>query len=334
MLFPLLVLTIPSAQAADLTDQPERLKGDASIGYSFEQNSLGLSESGEDVGGVQSGAHLLEIRAEMGVAPGLSVFLQFDSGLSQTVSYSDPRSMGWNPQEDQGSALNGTAIEEGVETLNGKGFEGVWLGARGTPFSETRGARATWLIEMALRTANKTNFYTQDGSGDGGGIFHIDNVFATTRGSTHPYIQASYTRRGGFGENPDDAEANLYDPADSIRMTAGAEFDTWSDIANARALSLEGRLFFAYQSPTILPSGIFLAEVLPGTENTPVTRSEYSSFGLGFGLHWTPIAELEVDFSLDLGWPTPHRLEHPYPVYSSFQSGAVHTGLALTYRYR
>ena len=334
MLFPLLVLTTPSAQAADLTDLPAQLTGDATIGYSFDQNSLGLVESGEDVGGTQSATHLLEIRAEMGVATGLSVYLQFDSGLGQTVSYSDPRSMGWNPQEDQGSLLNGTAIEDGVDALSGSGFEGVWLGARGTPFSEERGARATWLIEMAIRTANKTNFYTQDGSGVGGGIFHIDNVFATTRGSTHPYIQASYTRRGGFGENPDDSEASLYDPSDSIRMTAGAEFDTWADIANARELSLEGRMFFAYQSPAILPSGIFLPEVLPGTENTPVTRSEYSSFGLGFGLHWTPMAELEVDFNLDLGWPTPHRLEHPYPVYSRFKSGIVQTGLALTYRYR
>ena len=334
MLFPLLVLTTATAHAADLTDQPDRLTGDVTIGYSFDQQSLGLVEDEEDVGGTQASSHLLEFRAEMGVAPGVSVFLQFDSGLSQTVSYTDARSMGWNPQDDQGSLLNGTPIESGVDPLTGSGFEGVWVGARGTPFSEKRGARATWLIEMALRTANKTNFYTQNGSGDGGGIFHVDNVFATTRGSTHPYIQASYTRRGGFGESTDDSETPLYDPADSLRMTAGAEFDTWSDLANARALSLEGRMFFAYRSPTVLPSGIFLAEVLPGTDSTPVTRSEHSSFGLGFSLHWTPIAEMEVDFNLDLGWPTPHRIEHPYPVYSSFQSGVVQTGLALTYRYR
>jgi hypothetical protein len=335
MFLPLLLLSpLSTAQAADITDQPDFLKGNASLVTHFSSQSFGLDEAGEDVGGLSTQAQNIGFRAEFGAGPGTSVFLEFSTSTKHEFSYTDPRSMGWNPNNDEGSLAKGQPIAEGVDPITGSGFQGVWMGVRGTPISQARGARATWLIEGALRTPDATNIYTGDGAGEGGLGLRLANVFSTSRGGTHPYISAIYTNNKAFTASPNGAAEVELDPANTIDMVAGAEFDTWADVATGRALSLEGRVFFGYNSPGIIPSGLLLAQVLPGTENNGITTAEYSAFGAGFGLHYRPIREIKIDLNVDLAWPTPHRLEHPYPVSTSLDSRMVKAGLAITYLYR
>jgi len=335
MLLPALLLSsLSTVHAADITDQPEFLKGNAGLFTHFNGQWFGLEEAGEDVGGLAHQANTIGFRAEFGAAPGTSVFIELSGRSKDEFSYTDPRSMGWDPSNDAGSMVNGQLIEGGVDPVSGSGFQGVWLGIRGTPFSQTRGAIATWLIEGALRTPDSTNIYSGDGGGEGGMALRLANVFSTSRGGTHPYISAVYTNNKPFYTTATaEVEEIQVDPTNSIRMVAGAEFDTWIDAATGRDLSLEGRVFFGYNSPSINPSGLFLPSVLPGTEQTAVTTAEYSSFGAGFGLHYRPIRELQVDLNLDVAWPTSHRLEHPYPVMTSLSSSMLSAGLAVTYLY-
>lgn len=330
----LLALALPAAtHAADLVEQPEFLKADVGLFYAFDGTNLGLTESGEALGRVQHATHRMGLRGEMGVAPGTSVFLQFTGSPSNTIGFTEPRTMGWDPKEDQGSLLNGLPIEEGLDPYSAGGFESVWLGVRGTPFSETREAKATWLIEGALRTPDKTNLYTGDGSGDGALALRLSNVFATTRGLTHPYIAAHYTATRAYSVDGME-EGEGFDPSDRIHLVAGAEFDVWEKPATGQMVSVEGAAFFAYNSPAIVPSGLYLPSVLPGTEMSPTTATEYSEFGAGFGVHWMPIREMKVDFNMNLAWPTPHRVESSYPVYSAFRSRSLGVGLAISYLYR
>lgn len=333
MLSLLLLAPLSAATAADISEQPEFLKGDVGLVYAFQGTNYGLSESAESVGTVTSQAHQMGLRAEFGVAPGTSAFLHLSGSPSTRIGYEDPRTMGWNPKEDEGSLLNGLPIEDGLDPYSGGGFEGVWLGVRGTPFAQDRGARATWLIEGAIRTPDGSNLYTRDGSGDGSTALRLSNVFATSRGGSHPYIAATYTSTRPYSTEEMEEE-EVFDPSNSIDMVSGIEFDVWQDLSTGRHISLEGRVFFGYNSPATIPSGLFLPSVLPGTENDPVTSAEYSEFGVGFGAHWKPIAEMKVDFSLDLGWPTPHRIESSYPVYSAFNSRSIAAGLSISYLYR
>ena len=333
-MFSLFLLALPAAtHAADLVDQPEFLKADIGLVYSFDGTKLGLTEDNEALGSVVHNTHRMGLRGELGVAPGTSVFLQFTGSPSNTIHYNDPRTMGWDPKEDEGSLLNGLPIEEGIDPYSGGGFESVWLGVRGTPFSQAREARATWLIEGALRTPDKTNLYTGDGSGDGSLALRLSNVFATSRGPTHPYIAAHYTATRPYSvEGMEEGEA--FDPSNRIHLVTGAEFDVWAKPATGQMVSVEGSAFFAYNSPAVVPSGLFLPSVLPGTEMSPTTSTEYSEFGAGFGVHWMPIREMKVDFNMNLAWPTPHRVESTYPVYSAFRSRSLGVGLVVTYLYR
>jgi hypothetical protein len=329
----LLLGQLAPAAAADVTEQPEFLKGEASLVYAYDGRFYGLEEDNEDVGGVANRAHGLALRAEMGVWHGVSAYLQFQGNTGQSISYSDPRSMGWNPKEDEGSLLNGLPIEEGVNPVEGSGFEGVWLGVRGSPIHQKRGALASWIVETAIKTPDSSNVINRTGSGEGGLHLRFANVFSTSRGPTHPYVSAAYTRTGPFEVQLDGSAPMEANPSDRIDFTAGAEFDTWSDPANSRHLSLEGRVFFGYSSPAVLPSGLFLADVLPGTENEAVTLGESARFGAGFGAHLVPLPEMKIDIHLDAAWPTPHRIEHPYPISTTLNSKEFVIGLAVSYLY-
>ena len=93
-------------------------------------------------------------------------------------------------------------------------------------------------------------------------------------------------------------------------------------------------MFFGYTSPATIPSGFLITDVIAGTENTAVSTAEYSRFGAGFALHYRPIREMEINAGIDLAWPTPHRLEHTYPVTTSLGSKLISAGLQVTYFYR
>jgi hypothetical protein len=335
MLFSLLILSpLSVANAADITNQPEALKADVSLRTDFRRQNFGLDEQNENVGGVTVDEQRVGLRAEVGLVTGVSAFLALSGSTNQEFRYTAPRTMGWDPKADEGSLRNGEPIEGGVEPVTGSGMLGVWMGLRGTPFSETRGAKMTWLLEGALRTPDGTNIYNGTGAGDGGMALRLASVFSTSRGITHPYISAVFTNNKAFTTTLDGDTEVEFKPANHVDMTAGAEFDTWTDSATGRALSLEGRMFFGYTSPASVPSGLFLAEVLPGTENTAATSAEYSSFGTGFGLHYRPIREMKIDMNVDIAWPTPHRLEQSYPVTSSIRSSILSAGLSVTYLYR
>jgi hypothetical protein len=330
MLLSLLILNpLSVAHAANALDQPEALKANVSLFTDFQRAQFGLDEAGDVFGQVQLQDHRMGLRVEAGIITGVSAFLSFAGSTNNAISYVDPRTMGWDPTEDEGSLANGLPIEDGVEPVSGSGLRGVWLGVRGTPFSQTRGAKANWLIEGALRTADKNHLY-----GAGGKALRLDNLFSTTRGGTHPYIRATYTTEQAFSTTPNGGSEIEVDPANRIDMVTGATFDTWADPAMGRSLRLEGRMFFGYTSPGTIPSGLLLPAVIPGTENTEVSTAEYSSFGAGFALHFRPMRELLIDAGIDLAWPTPHRLEHAYPVTTSLGSSLLSAALEVTYFYR
>jgi hypothetical protein len=335
MILSLLLLNPMSvANAADITNQPDALKADVSLTTDFRRQNFGLDEQGEDVGGVTINQQQVGLRAEVGLVTGVSAFLAFSGSTGHEFQYTNPRTMGWDPKADEGSLRNGLPVEDGVDAVTGSGMLGVWMGLRGTPFSENRGAKTTWLLEGALRTPDGTNIYNGTGAGDGGSALRLASIFSTTRGITHPYISAVFTNSKAFSTTLEGDTEIEFKPANTIDMTAGAEFDTWGDAATGRSLSLEGRMFFNYTAPALIPTGLYLAEVLPGTENSPITSAEYSSFGTGFALHYRPIREMQIDMNVDIAWPTPHRLEHPYPVTTSIGSSLLSAGLSVTYLYR
>jgi len=333
MLLSLLILNpISVAHATNALDQPEALKANVSLFTDFQRARFGLDESGEIVGGVQVQDQRIGLRTEMGITTGLSAFLAFSGSTNNAISYVDPRTMGWNPNEDEGSLQNGLPIEGGVDAITTSGLRGVWMGVRGTPFSQLRGAKADWLIEGALRTADKNQLYSENDAG--GMALRLDNTFSTSRGVTHPYIRATYTNEKAYLATPSGGSEIEIDPANSIDMIAGAEFDSWADPSRGRSLRLEGRIFFGYTSPATIPSGFLLPNVITGTENTAISTAEYSRFGTGFAVHYRPMREMEINAEIDLAWPTPHRLEHAYPVTTSLGSSLLSAGLEDTYFYR
>ena len=85
---------------------------------------------------------------------------------------------------------------------------------------------------------------------------------------------------------------------------------------NGSSFDFDFRLGFDYNTPADLPSGLYLPSVLSSTEGTLISQSEYSTASAGLGLYWRMFTYVQLDLRADMAYVLPHRLEHPYAIYT------------------
>lgn len=331
----LLSLLIAPALAADVTEVPPLLRGDISVGYAADLSRGSLVEpvNGTDVnvGKAIHEAHQIHVGATFGVAPGAAVYIDIPTWIVDRWTYQDASQVVFDPTREVGSMASGDPLDEDV-VLSGSGAGGVWLGARGTPFSEQfakRGNRSTWLLDVGFRTRDSTNFYTVDGdtrgAGNGSGAFRLTNAFSTTKGQSEPWLQATWTRQGTT------AVGGLeVDNANQLAVRTGVEVTTFHNPVTDARFAMDFRMGFAYNAWADVPSGVYLPSVMESTAGDLVTMSEYSTVSGGLGLFWQMFQYGRVDLFADATYILPHRVEHPYPVYTGFDTFGVTAGAKLT----
>ncbi|MCB9746354.1 MAG: hypothetical protein H6740_27505 [Alphaproteobacteria bacterium] len=333
MLLSLLLLSLSSATAAEVTEVPPWLRGDVNIAYDVNVVTGSLNEvvEGEStkVGRLTSDDHVLRLGAVFAPAPAVALYFDVPIYLRSGLTFQDAQEMTFDPLEGRGSMAYGDTLSEQPQLL-GKGPGGVWFGARGQPFSESffegRGNRATWLIDVGFRTADATNFYTEvdgaRGGGNGASAFRLRNAFSTTKGVSQPYLQATWTRYGTVSVDLTDSKGQvvssgaLVAPADRFDVLAGVQVRAAENPTNGSSFDFDFRLGFDYNTPADLPSGLYLPSVLSSTEGTLISQSEYSTASAGLGLYWRMFTYVQLDLRADMAYVLPHRLEHPYAIYT------------------
>jgi hypothetical protein len=323
-----LTLLCGPAQAAEITELPPFLRGDLALGYAFEHEGGSLTEAGERVGSRAGQEHRLVYSGVFSAGPGVAVFFELPQVVSSSLSFPEAHEMVYDPALERGTLL-GTDDLGAIDPIKAKGAEGLWIGVKGTPFSEAfvkRGNRATWLIEAAFRTRTRGNFYTlnEDGTrsaGIGGGGTRLGMAFSTTRHISQPYLAFRYTRSRTLDPATlYDAEGNVLDsaavldPADTIEIKTGTEIVVHDDAESQSRFAFDLRLCFGYATWQTVPSGLFLPSVLDENRDVVATESEYTWGGVGLGLKHQAFEYMAWSLGGDVNYIAPHSVEHLYAV--------------------
>lgn len=347
----MLLLLGLSAHAAQVTDVPPFLRGDVSIGYQLEFQTGGLQEQGADgmvdVGRMTRDAHTLNVGGVFGAGPGVAVYFDVPVTLADTTRWSDAQEMIYDPNLGAGSMANGALLAESP-TITGKGAQGVWLGVRGTPFSETlwpnRNSQTTWLLDVGMQTRDSTNYYTvgDDGRGAGTGAraLRIRSAWSTQLGSANPYLDATYLRRGTTVVDLRDSSGAVVTAgaqvlnADRMSLRTGIEVTTGANETTQAEFRADFRLGVDYTTWQDIPSGLNLPSTLGSTEGKLVTMGEYSTVSLGLGFYWRMFKYARLDLVGDVHYVMPHRLEHAYLAQTGPDTLFVNGGAKLTILFR
>jgi hypothetical protein len=344
----MLALLFPTvALASSVTELPPMLRGDVSIGYAWESLRGSLQETGAD-GQVEVGQrvlteHVLRYRADFTAGPGVGVFVEVPQWASQSVTGTEGQTMVYDPATRTGTLIGTNPVADG-DYASGSGVGGVWLGVRGTPWSESFRSRnnVTWLLEGAVRTPDASNFWAgkDRGAGPGGLGWRLHSAFSHTRGDSSPYLAVTWTQNRALEADTFAADGTplatgvAVDPADTLRLRIGTENLASREAASGSELRFDLHATVDYAGPSTVPSGVFLPSVLDATEGAAVQQAEQLRAGAGLGVHWRPMTYVELRLFADAATQLPQRLEHPYPVRTGFDTLAATAGTELRVRIR
>ena len=316
------------AQAAELTELPPWLRGDIVLDYSFQHLGGSLYEGAERVGSRSFEQHSVTYQGIFTAGPGVAVFFELPQHVSTRLAFPEANQMVFDPSTEQGTMIETEPIE-GLDPLKGKGTDGLWLGVKGTPFSEafeSRGNRATWLIEAALRTRSDNSFFEpadgdQRGAGVGGGGTRLGMAFSTTRNAAQPYIAFRYTRTRTltdvtlYDENGDSIGSGFeLSPADTLCIRTGTEIVAHDNPEAHSRFAIDLRLGFGYSTWQSMPSGLYLPSVLSTSREVPATESEYTWASAGVGFYHQAFEYMKWKLVADATYLAPHQIEHHYPI--------------------
>lgn len=341
---------LPLASAAVVTEIPPFLRGDIQISYTYEQLSGSLVERAPE-GDVEVGQrtlsdHMLRYGVVFSVAPGVAVFADLPHYVSSRVAFGSFSDMVYDPGTGSGTYV-GTAAGTPGTYVSGAGLGGIWLGVRGTPFSEaftSRNSKTTWLIEGAIRTGDKSNFWAVNdegkrGAGPGGTAARLHTAFSTTMGSTMPYVTGTYVGEGKqtvtlvtpSGTAYEEAEV---DPANHGDIKIGVELLAGRNPANGAIFVMDLHLGVGFDAWAQIPSGFYLPNVLEASDGGVVQQAEQLEAGGGLGATWRPFENMQIGLHGDVGYHLPQRIEHPYPVYTGSNTLDITVGSTLGVRFR
>lgn len=344
------------ALAAPVTEIPPFLRGDVAFGYDFETLSATLLEQGDDeptaVGHRSVNTHRARLDAVFGMAPGAAIYLQIPPYESSLVRYTDASSMIYDPASGAGT-YEGTPATVNADQYAGGGLGGVWIGARGTPFSEsfaTRNNKSTWLLDLGFRFGDKHDTYYVDetgqrGAGPGAPALRLHSAFSKNYGNTAPYFALTLTSNFPYDRDVQaDSGAVLHDSAKTTEkdFDAGRQgairfgVDIGSVVNPETGARFSFDLFGAadYSSFRVVPSGYYLPGVLSASAGHPTQMAEAFDLGGGMGIHWRPIENMQINLGGTGFYHMPQRVESFYDVYTGSDGLRVLVATDVTVRIR
>lgn len=316
------------SQAAEITEIPEELRGDVEVTYTYDQSRVNLYEATDDVGERLDQQHLLTYGGSFSPYEGTAVWFQLPHYASSSLAYSDTYEMVFDPNLDSGTMRNTDSLNN-PPTVSGGGLGGLWIGARGTPFSEKiftgRPDRITMLLDVGYRFKDNSNFYTTNDSGNRGGgpgaaAWRASMAVSTQHRAAEPYMRFLYQRDLNIIQDIRDDGGNVLkqnadlNPADNLEALAGVELLAFENEAAGTKVTVDFFTKLGYRSFQDVPSGIYLPSVVAVSDGDVVTQSETSYVRGGLGLNWRMFEYLQFNVGGDVGTHTAQRLEHPYLV--------------------
>lgn len=341
------LLALPTtAMAAEVTDMPSALRGDVNIAYTGNLGVVGIEEGGEIYGQRKDSRHTLLWGVEFAPADGLALTLAADTTPYAGMKWATATSMGYDPVRETGTYAVGNGIE--APDIRGRGMNGVWLGAALQPFSEAwkRNHQSTWRIDVAYRTGNKNaTFWTEDGDGwrgaaPGGPAFKVTGAFSADNGAANPYVVTSFQHESRVTVDVTDADGTTLArgmgirPGANVELLGGVEIVGYQNAQSQDRFAVDLRVGVGYRSYRLMPSGMFLPDVLDASKSLLVTQGDRLAARGGIGIDTHVKKYVSVRVGADYVYELPYRIEHLYDARSSGNSYAIEIGTRLNVRIR
>ena len=379
MLLPVLLLA-GTASAATVTEIPPFLRGDVEIRYTFDQLAGGLLErapygctgAADDpcsfgVGRRNVTDHRMTYRFTFAPWHGVRIGLELPHYVASSVKYTDAGEMLLDPATGTGSYEGMTVEGNNVLGYSGAGLGGAWLLIGGTPFSEQFAQRtnyATWLLEMGVRFADKTDRWTtpegslKSGAGYGGTAFRLHTAFSKIYGASEPYFSFTYQNEGQYNRvrTLQDGQPTLtaegadacaeaadplvatdncvpIDPGSSVDLVFGTQLSS-RESAGGGKFGADLHMGFGYRSWASIPGGSYLPGTLGVTEGAPIMESESLEAGPGLRFDIRFFRYMELRLGVDARYHLPQRIENQYNVYTDYDTVHIFSSGALVVRVR
>ena len=343
-MLPLLAL---HALAADETALPPALRGDVAVAFSSTNATWGLAED-TDAGAVRAGRRLESVQrltfgATFAPVDGIAFTGGVEHAPRRVVRFRDARRMLADPATGLGSTAGGAPYADAPD-FRGSGVLGWAFGVAFAPYSEERGADrpATWRLDLGFRSAPPRTLWERDGdrrgAGDGGPTFRARAAFSRTYAASSPYLVAAWevstprfvTTADGWGEP---AEVQV-DPGQRVDVRGGVEVRLTRETDGPPTAFLDVSTGFSWQSAARAPSGFFLPDVLPASRGTAVVTAERLGWSLGLAAEIDLATPARLRLWSRGDWILPHRVEHPYKVWTTADSATLGLGAELVLRWR
>lgn len=324
-----LPLLAGAAHAATVTEFPTAMRGDLGIAYQGAMARYPLVEDTDQVGSSSTADHQLFFAGQFSPLTGVAVMLALPEHLAETVTFADAHQMIYDPNLDA-ATMDGSPALDAEPTLSGAGLGGLWVGLRGAPFHQalyaSRGDRSSWVLDIAYRFKDKSNFWTYNGrgnrgAGDGASAFRFRSAFSTTyRDFAQPWMLVTLERTGHLTTDAYAADGTVeakniqVQPASTAEIATGVEWlaGTYGAEGGRVDLGIHGR--FGYTSWSDIPSGFYLPSVLDESRANVVTQSDRVYVRGGVDLHWRLVEYVQLDLGGEAGSFTPYQIEHLYDV--------------------
>jgi hypothetical protein len=341
----IVLLTLGSAYAAEVTRFPPALRGDVEIRYDVGGEKGRLLEDDTNVGTRRLTHHHITYTGTFSPVTGVALYVGLPHLASERVRFFNTQSMSYDPRLENGTMVNTAGVPD-AEAERGTGMGGVWIGLKGAPMHRelfpNRSDRVSWVLDAGFRFRDKTNFWTYGprgtrGAGPGAPAFRFQGSVSSKHRWAEPYLVTTLLRTGRITTDVVDENGQVVAqgldlrPASRVDGVVGVEY-TVHEYGQGAMVALDMHGSFGYATWQDIPSGLYLPSVLDASSQLPATMSEATRVGVGGGVNWRFIEYLQLNVTGDVGINTGGRVEHYYPV--SVGMGALEWGVHTTLQFK
>ena len=248
-----------------------------------------------------------------------------------------------DPVTGRGTYLGGPAATD-LPTYKGGGLEGFWLGMAFQPFAErfAKEHQVTWRLDVAVRTPPTRTFWEENeagrrGAGEGGPTYRLAGAFSRDHDVSSPYMTADWQITTPRSVSVPDGEGGTLDlqvaPGHRLDVIGGIELRMTKQDADTR-VDFDLNTGLGYRSPQLIPSGVYLPDVLASSRKIAVQRAERLGWHAGAAFDIEAADPVEIRIWSKAFWALPWRIEHPYKVRSTLDSVQTRFGIDVRVKIR
>ena len=336
------LLLAATAGAAEQTETPPWLRGDAWLGYQGEVQTarlvdrLHIGEAYTEVARSLRQRHGLLLGGRFAVYHGISVGLDVPIVVHDRLVWGSANDMRWDPEAGRPTMIDGSRLSSEIRSSSASSRRHTGLGdmvlrIRAVPFAQSgvpgREAPASMSVDLDVRMPTGGDHDTvrdngTAGPGIGGPGLGVTIAASRRVGSVEPWLSLAWHLNGPYKTVLVDADGRVIaplegdpenrsklDPADSVSVRLGTEIHASEDPTIGQSVRIDVGAGLTYIGPSEISSGTNLPAPLDPTIGSIAIDAEHLQIDVDLGVRVRPRAPFELRIDFGASWLSPHTVE-------------------------